>query len=57
MAKDRSFTNYVADRFYNELFDAIKNFIRNNPGKLDLYLHKVKNMSRAWLNVMSVRFQ
>jgi len=55
MAKDRSFTNYVADRFYNELFDAIKNFIRNDPGKLDLYLYKVKNMSHAWLNDIYVR--
>lgn len=45
----------MADRFYNELFAAIKIFIRNNPRKLDLYLYKVKSMSRAWLKDIYVR--
>lgn len=30
MARQRSFTSYVADRFYNELFAAINDYAETN---------------------------
>ena len=32
MARQRSFTSYVADRFYNELFADISDFAEDNTG-------------------------
>lgn len=44
MASNRSFKDYVADRFYNELFAAIQNFTAVNYEDLDLRLYRVRNI-------------
>jgi transcriptional regulator with XRE-family HTH domain len=41
MAQQCSLTSYVADRFYNELFAAVKNFIEENTDDLDLNLRRI----------------
>jgi len=44
IATNRSFRDYVADRFENELFIAIQNFVTENQEYLDLSLYKVRNI-------------
>lgn len=44
MSRERSFKDYVADRFYNELYDGIREFIKENPQDLDLKLHRVQDI-------------
>ena len=40
MARQRSFTSYVADRFYNELFAAINDYYaETNSDNLNLRLY------------------
>lgn len=46
MAGNRSFTDYVADRFYSELYATIQNYIEENYDTLDLRLYRVRNMDR-----------
>lgn len=31
MPREHSFKDYVAKRFYNELYDGIREFIKDNP--------------------------
>lgn len=45
MAGNRSFKDYVADRFYNELFTAIQSYISDNYDNLDLRLYRVRNIA------------
>lgn len=44
MARQRSFMSYVSDRFYNELFAAIKDHIEGNADDLNLRLNKVNRI-------------
>lgn len=44
MAQQRSFTSYVADRFYNELFVAINDYAEINTDNLNLRLYQVKKI-------------
>ena len=53
---NRSFTEYVADRFYNEVFVAIKNYTECNYGALDLRLYKVRNIGGIQLLDIQVKF-
>lgn len=46
MARQRSFTSYVADRFYNELFAAINDFAEDNLDDLNLRLYQVNNRNK-----------
>ena len=56
VATNRSFKEYVADRFENELFIAIKNYVTENQGNLDLRLYKVRNISGAELADINVKY-
>lgn len=44
MPRERSFKNYIADRFYNELYDGIQAFIKDYHRDLDLTLYRVHDI-------------
>lgn len=56
MPRERSFKDYVADRFYNELYDGIQEFIKENPHNLDLNLYKVQDIDEIELTDIRVVF-
>lgn len=56
MAQRRSFTNYVADRFYNEMFATIQNYTLDNYDDLDLRLYRVRNIGGIELSDIEVKF-
>lgn len=56
MPRERSFKDYVADRFYNELYDGIQEFIKENPHNLDLNLYRVQDIDEIELTDIRVVF-
>lgn len=56
MPQQRSFKEYVADRFYNELYDGIQEFIKENPRDLDLKLYRVQDIDEIELSDIQVVF-
>lgn len=56
MAGNRSFKDYVADRFENELFAAIEDYTSENYNNLDLRLYKVRNIGGVELSEIEVKF-
>lgn len=56
MTSNRSFKDYVADRFYNELFAAIKDYAEENGEDLDLRLYQIRNISSMELSDIDVKF-
>jgi len=56
LAGNRSFKDYVADRFYNEMFVAIQSYISDNYDDLDLRLYKVRNIGSIELSDIEVKF-
>lgn len=55
MAKDRSFTEYIADAFYNELFAAVRQYVFANRARLDLRSYIVTDITYASLSDISVK--
>ena len=49
MARQRSFTSYVADRFYNELFAAINDYAEIIADSLNLRLYQVSDFKKVYL--------
>ncbi|GIW48976.1 MAG: hypothetical protein KatS3mg079_452 [Caloramator sp.] len=56
MAANRSFTEYIANRFENELFEAIQDYIEYNYNNLDLWLYKVRKIGGIELSDIEVKF-
>lgn len=56
MPRERSFKDYVADWFYNELYDGIREFIKDNPWDLDLKLYRVQDIDDIELSDIRVVF-
>ena len=56
MGVNRSFTDYVTDRFYNEIFMSIKNYSEENYDALDLRLYRVRNICGIELLDIEVKF-
>jgi len=56
VATNRSFKEYVADRFENELFIAIENYVTENQENLDLRLYKVRNICGTELSDIDVKY-
>ena len=56
MAANRSFTDYVSSRFYNEFYSAIEKYIEENPDNLDLDLKNVKQIGGISLSEIEVKF-
>ena len=55
MAGNRSFTDYVANRFYNGLYATIESYIEKNRENLDLHLRRVHNMGEVSLSDIEVK--
>ncbi|MEI3613531.1 hypothetical protein [Pseudogracilibacillus sp. SO30301A] len=56
MAGNRSFKEYVADRFYNEMFATIQSYISDNYDDLDLRLYRVRDIGGIELSDIEVKF-
>lgn len=56
MAANRSFTDYVSSRFYNEFYSAIEKYIEENPDNLDLDLKNVKQIGGISFSEVEVKF-
>ncbi|QUG42630.1 hypothetical protein KD050_04975 [Psychrobacillus sp. INOP01] len=56
MAGNRSFKDYVADRFYNEMFAAIQDYTADNYNDLGLRLYRVRNIGGIELSDIEVKF-
>lgn len=56
LAGNRSFKDYVADRFYNEVFAAIQSYTTDNYDDLDLKLYRVRNIGGIELSDIEVKF-
>ena len=56
VAGNRSFKDYVADRFYNELFTAVQNYAADNYDNLCLRLYRVRNIGGIELSDIEVKF-
>lgn len=56
MESNRSFKDYVADRFENELFAAIQSYTSESYDDLDLRLYKVRNIGGIELSDIEVKF-
>ena len=56
MSGNRSFKDYVADRFYNEIFAAIQSYTTDNYDDLDLKLYRVRNIGGIELSDIEVKF-
>lgn len=55
MARQRSFTSYVADRFYNEMFAAINDFAEDSSDDLNLRLYQVNRIGGIELPDITVK--
>lgn len=55
MARGRSFTEYVASRFYNELYSAIQCYIKDNEKGLNWNLRKVRNIGEISLSDFDIK--
>lgn len=55
MAANRSFTDYVASRFYNDFYSVIEKYIEESIGSLDLNLRSIKNMGQVNLSEIEVK--
>ena len=56
MAANRSFTDYISSRFYNEFYSAIEKYIEENPDNLDLDLKNIKQIGEISLSEIEVKF-
>ena len=54
MPQNRSFTEFVADRFENELWESVETIITDTPERLDLNLRKVKTIDTIELQEIKV---
>ena len=55
MSTGRSFTEYVSNRFYNDLFAAVSSYVEDNYASLDLHSYAVKHIDSAVLSDISIK--
>ena len=55
MGRDRSFKNYVDHRFYNELFNAVRDYLNRNAGRITTKSQQVRKVDQAWLSDIRVK--
>jgi len=55
MANIRSLKDYIDARYYNDIYKELAGYIADNPGRLDVYSHKVKHPNEAELADMFVK--
>ena len=55
MAQDRSFKNYIANRFFNELYDAVASYLEQNHRDLDVSSQLVRIIDKAELSDIDIK--
>lgn len=55
MAGNRSFINYISDRFYNNFYSYIEKHIEQNLDNLDLNIQNVHNVGQITLTDMEIK--
>lgn len=55
MAQDRSFKEYVANRFYNELCETVSNYLENHYQSLDVSSRLVRTIDHVELSDIDVK--
>jgi len=55
MSTGRSFTEYIANRFYNDLFAAVGSYVEENYATLDLHSYAVKFIDSAVLSDITIK--
>jgi len=55
MAGNRSFINYISDRFYNDFYSYLEKHIEENQDNLDLDIQNVHNVGRIILTDMEIK--
>lgn len=55
MVRDRSFKNYIASRFYNELFAAVSGFLEENRRAIGISSRTVGRIDNAELSDIEVK--
>lgn len=56
MSRDRSFKEYIADRFYSEFSDAVVDYIGDDIDKAELFLCRVRNVGEWEISDIDVKF-
>lgn len=56
MAAGRSFTDYVANKFYNNFYEAVEEYIEKYPDELELAIRNVKRQGEISLADMEIQF-
>lgn len=55
MAQSRSFKEYITNRFYNELYDAVSSFLEQNHRDLGVSSRLVRTIDRAEISDINVK--
>ena len=55
MSKNRSFTEYISNRFYDELFSSLSIFITERLESLELRSYVVENIDSADLTDITIK--
>lgn len=55
MAGNRSFLNYITDRFYNDFYSSVERYIEENQDSLDIHIKNVKDVGEIILTDMEVK--
>ena len=55
MAQNRSFKDYVANRFYNELYDAVSSYLEQNHRDLDVSSRLVHTIDSTELSHIDIK--
>ncbi len=54
MVQNRSFKDYVSARFYNELWDAVVDYVEHNHRTLDVFAYSVSEIDKAELSDLAI---
>lgn len=54
MGLEHSFTNYVKEKYYNELFEALQDFITDQVENLELRLNVVEEIDEVNLDKVHI---
>jgi len=55
MTQNRSFKDYVANHFYNELYDAVSGYLEHNHRDLDVSSQLVRTIDSAELSDIDIK--
>jgi len=56
MTQSRSFREYISNRFYNELFNAVSGYLEQNHRNLEVSSRRVRNIDSAELSDVNLKY-